>query len=628
MSKLGMKDKSLPSLRGAERRSHPFLILLCFVTALFASAAYSSAFPSSNINVPKVLSADEAFILDVSKENQALNFKWQISSCCYLYQSHTKALLTLPDSKTQSLFEKNEFPSGTEIDDPYFGHQTIYRQLLSMQENISHILAKIDSGKLILMVQYQGCAESGFCYPPEKKWFEIQVADHQIESILPTNEPQSADSAASTTQPENKGLLGDLAKRGLAANLAAFYFFGILLAFTPCVLPMIPILFGVIVGSKHLNTRKAFWLSLSYVISMAITYAIAGVLAATLGKNLQAFFQKPAIIIIFAALFVYLGSVQLGIVRLTFPHHHRFKELLHRLHTKQESGTYIGAAIMGILATLISSPCISAPMIVALSYISTKGDLLLGASTLFMLGAGLGTILLIIGTLGGKYVPKSGPWLHTTNHLFAILMFGLSIWLLERVLSGPVILVLWGLLALFTAWCMKTFRMRTGFTGHLGMIFVLYAGILFWGAFLGESSAIKPLQFNPWKDSDKAELQFKTIDSLEQYNLLKDAAKKANRPVFLVFYAKWCMSCQHLEHDIFTRGQIQQGLRGWELIRADITDYNKANQQLMKHFDVIGPPAILFIRTDGSELSKFRMIGDVDDKELLKNIENAKNELG
>jgi thiol:disulfide interchange protein DsbD len=254
---------------------------------------------------------------------------------------------------------------------------------------------------------------------------------------------------------------------------------------------------------------------------------------------------------------------------------------------------------------------------------------MLGGSALLALGLGMGTVLLALGTIGARFLPKSGPWMHHVNQVFSIVMFGLSIWLLGRIYHSPWILVLWGILGLFVAWCMNTFRARTGWSGRIGMIFVFYSAILFWGAIQGEQNPVKLLSFNPWKQSVESsnKMVFENIDSIASFDEIKAKTQKMSKPMMLVFYADWCISCQHLEHEVFTNSVVQKGLKSWQVVRADVSSYNEANQQLLKHFDLIGPPAVLFFDEKGSELKNYRIIGEISVKHFLAKFNAMQPEL-
>ncbi|MGD9591962.1 MAG: protein-disulfide reductase DsbD [Candidatus Berkiella sp.] len=597
---------------------HNLVIYLIFILCLCAKQA--SADPLSSLGIPKVVPLEAAFVLELSHQDNILKANWQIAPSCYLYQNSIQFNITI-DNQNQQL-PVNDFPEGIVIDDPTFGKQITYQQMLDVDLNLSEILKKENQSTAMLTVAYQGCAKSGFCYPPVEKYFELTISNHQLQAINISTTKHIAD--AHSKDHDSPIILDDVSHLaaapttafGYLSSIGTFYLFGLLLTFTPCVWPMIPILAGIIVGQSHLNTKKAFWLSLCYVLSMAFSYALAGIIAATLGKNLQASLQHPAIIISFSVLFALLGLMQLGIIRINMPAHFRLKDILHALHAKQESGTYIGAAIMGVLATLISSPCVTPALIFALGYISHSGNVLLGGSALLAMGLGMGTILLGIGTLGGKFLPRSGAWMHHVNQVFAIIMFGLSIWMLSRFYQQAWILVLWGLLSLFIAWCMNTFKKSASISARLGMLFVVVALFFFWGAFQGYKEPLQVFSFltgHTQQSTDK----FQTVTTKDELENLLEKARVANKPALVDFYADWCVACRHMEHEVFEDQAVLDQLKNWELIRVNVTTFNSEAESLLKKFDLIGPPAVLFFSPNASELTKYRIIGEVSKKQFL-----------
>lgn len=611
------------------------LILLSF------TGVASSKLPfSANTST---LPVEQAFILNVSQENDSVHAKWQIANGSYLYQEKLQLSLFDQEGKERWVSQKKDLPGAIVVEDPYFGTQSIYRETLDVSIPLRTYLKETAKSTLFLQAEYQGCSESGFCYPPQAQWFEIQIADHKITSAFPLqhnpleNINHSGQSDKTLVESSENSALDDLKKKPeetkhILGAIATFYFIGILLSFTPCVLPMIPILFGIIVGQKHLNTRKAFRISLTYVLSMAITYALAGIVVAKLGKNLQAHFQYPIVIILFAALFVVLGLMQIGVIYIKIPRYFSVKEILTKLHAKQESGTYIGAAIMGVLATLISSPCVTAPLIGALGYISQSGNVLLGGSALLAMGLGMGTVLLILGTLGGKYIPKAGVWMHTVNRVFAIAMFAFSIWLLDRVFHGPWILVLSAALCFYIAWCLMTTHTHKNWYHGLGFLFVLYALILLWGAFLKQTNPFTPLLYNPWKNAihsfTEPTVHFETVHSVAALDQVQTLAKEQGRPMIGIFSAEWCTNCRQLEATVFTDPAILKELKDWEVVHLDVTKFsNKDAQALLQKFGVVGPPAILFFNKMGQELESHRIIGVVTVKDFKQQLKAVRQEL-
>ena len=603
------------------------ILMLCLL--MTQSAPASSL---TKLGIPKIVPLESAFVLDVTFEGNVLKANWNIAPDCYLYQNSIKFTLNASD-KTEHL-PINSFPDGIEINDPTFGNLITYQHALSLNVDLSKALQKTNQSLSILTIEYQGCAKSGFCYPPVVKSFDLKISDHQLTSIAITTD-KSSNTTADHTKNESKSKLIDDAKLaqppattvGYLSSIGTFYLLGLLLTFTPCVWPMIPILAGVIVGQSHLNTRKAFWLSLCYVLSMALSYAIAGVIAASLGKNLQASLQHPAIIISFSILFALLGLMQLGIIRINMPPHFRLKDILHALHAKQESGTYIGAAIMGMLATVISSPCVTPALIFALGYISHSGNVLLGGSALLAMGLGMGSILLIIGTLGGKFLPRSGPWMHHVNQVFAIIMFGLSIWTLDRFYHQPWTLVLWGILCLFIAWCMNTFRKSANVSARFGVLFVVLALCFFYGAYRGDKDPQAVFASFAGHPQEISKDKFQTITTDSELNDLLSKARQASKPALVVIYADWCVACQHMEHEVFSSSQVLTQLQNWVLIRVDVTTFNANAETILKKFDLIGPPAVLFFSPDVAELTKYRIIGGVPKKQFLAQLALANSEI-
>lgn len=607
-----------------DKRKYNFIVIvLMLLISTTNIQAQINQSPHSTLPFPKVLASDQAFMLNVAFQNSLVKFQWQIAPGCYLYKDRLHVFLVQKDLSKVSLMAHTKLPDALRIDDPSFGPEFIYKDQLTLPISLSDYVK--EQSNLKLQVQYQGCAESGFCYPPVTKWFEATIANNQIQTLTPLpGAPQLASTPTKVESPKpSKGLMSLEGKSNFSIILS-FYIVGILLTFTPCVLPMIPILFGVIVGESHLNTRKAFWLSLVYVLSMSFTYALAGIVFATLGKNLQALFQKPIAVFSFAALFFYLALVQLGVTRFHFPQ--RFQDMLTKLHHKQTSGSYISAAVMGILATLIASPCVSAPLLGALGYISQSGNIVLGGSALLAMGLGMGTLLLVVGTLEGKLLPKKGPWMHAVNQIFAIMMFGIGVWLLDRIIPHSITLALWGVILIFAAYCMGTFRKQSGYAGRAGFALVIYAFVLFWGTWHGEEDPMKPLLTGFWGDTEKQSSLFATIDSEQALTPILEAAKQQQRPLMLVFSAEWCTACKHLEHKVFTDASVQESLSHLTLIRADMSPYNETNQNLLQKFALVGPPAILFFDKNGRELTSYRIIGEVSPKEFLTHLNQVKKD--
>jgi thiol:disulfide interchange protein DsbD len=583
-----------------------FVLSLLFMQPLYADPSLNSF---NSMNIPRVLAADEAFEVTLSHKDSMLNVSWKIAPNCYLYRDSIK-VYAKKSHENHELLKETSLPSGVIIQDPEQGEQSVYTDSLNVSVDLGELIKQLKQKALIIEVEYQGCAKSGFCYPPINKLYKVTLEKQAIQniSVLGEHEEIQVEEPISSPMPDS-----------YLAAFAAFYALGLLLSFTPCVLPMIPIVFVVVVGQAHLSTRRAFTVSLCYVLSMAITYAIAGVVVATLGKNLQAYMQKPLVLILFASFFVYLGLMQIGIGKISLPS--KMRDWLHTSANKQASGSYIGAAAMGILSTLIASPCVSGPMMGALAYISQRNDIYLGAISLFALGLGMGTLLIVIGTLEGKYLPKKGPWMHAINQVFSFILFGMSIWLLDRLLPGSIMLALWGLLLLLGAYWLGTFSLQPNRSGRFGAILVICAAMLFWGSWNGAEDPLDPFCLASQTKSPEAKLM-STIYSLEELDTQKQIAKKFQKPLMVFVHADWCVSCKHFEHEVLALPAIQKKLAAWEQVNVDITKNDKANQLFLQKFDLVGPPVVLFFDSNGKELAEFRVFGEVSEEDFAKKLDN------
>ena len=387
------------------------------------------------------LPVDQAFQFQLSASNtDSLIANWQIAKGYYLYKNRFAFKVIEPKT---ALLGNIVLPKGILKNDKILGPHEVYENQLQ----ISLPVANSTQQNLVLQINYQGCSSEGFCYPPQLKQFSVdatgQVTEQMLAKIMPMNV------AINTTPNQTDKLSNILQNRQGVIAISIFLLLGILLAFTPCVLPMIPILAGILAGQDGLGTRRAFLLSLTYVLSMACTFAIAGILVATLGSNIQVILQNPWVLGIFSLLFLILAMSLFGFFELKLPNY--FEQKIAKMSHKQKSGNFLGVAMMGILATLIVSPCVSAPLVGALAYIAQTGDKLFGAMALFALGFGMGLPLLLVGGSLGKWLPKSGPWLEKTKAILGVLLLAVAIDLLSRFMPMPIILILSGVTFIIAA---------------------------------------------------------------------------------------------------------------------------------------------------------------------------------
>jgi len=550
------------------------------------------------------LPVDEAFRFDaLAQGSDQVRLNWEIADGYYLYRARIKVATTA----TGAQLGTPQMPAGQVKNDEYFGRQEIYHHELKVTVPV----ARAAGGTLTLPleVSYQGCAEAGLCYPPQTKTVTLTLAAGGAAAV--TGAGGSAGGGTATGgEFLSQNWFADLLRGGnVFVMLAWFYLGGLLLAFTPCVLPMVPILSGIIVGGGgQVTTRRAFTLSLTYVLGMALTYAVAGVISAAAGKEVQAIFQQWWVIALFAALFVALGLSMFGLFTLQMPA--AVQSRLAQLSNRQSAGTLGGVAVMGALSALIVTTCVAPVLVGALLVISQTGAIARGGVALFASGLGMGTPLLVVGASAGKLLPRAGPWMDLIKKVFGVLMLAVAAWMLARIVAPRAVLILWAVPALVLAWLLwSELRRRSGLVWALrgvGTLAGLYGLALLTGAALGGTDPLAPL---PMFAPRTSELAFQRIHSLADLEREVAQAKSQGRGVLVDFSADWCTSCKEMERYTFTDPGVQRALKGTVLLRADVTDNNADDQALLKHFGIFGPPTIAFYGSDGTERSKFRVVG-------------------
>ncbi len=555
----------------------------------------------------KPLSADQAFVFSSSlNKNNQLVLKWEMAPGYYLYKDQF-TFTPAPTSKVK--IGAVALPEGHAKQDSIRGNYQTYTG--SLQVPVSLVGSE---GQLVLGVSYQGCSEDGFCYPPLKKYISLNISGD--------NKPVVTNHANAKRVASNHQKVANLLMGGHPILiLLSFLGLGILLAFTPCVLPMVPILSSIIVGQgKSITTSKAFFLSLTYVLGMALMYAAAGMMVASLGGSLQVQFQKPWVILLFSGLFVLLALSLFGFYELSLP-----RSVQQRVTTwsnKQKGGTYISVFLMGALSALIVSPCVSAPLVGVLAYIAESGNVILGGVALLALGLGMGIPLLLIGVSAGKLLPKAGPWMEGIKKFCGVLMLGLAILMLGRILPGTVTLLLWAALFVGSAVFMGAFNTAhshlTRLNKGIGLVCLMYATVLMVGAVLGNSDPFRPLagvKFFNYQLARERNLSFTVLQDMSQLNQQLEIAKADGKPVIIDFYADWCASCITMDNTVFTHPKVKRALQDFVLLRANVTDNNGFDQALLKRFNVIAPPTVLFFNREGGLVQS--IAGEVDAKEFL-----------
>lgn len=449
-----------------------------------------------------------------------------------------------------------------------------------------------------LLLSYQGCSEMGLCYNPYAKEFPLSLDISKLEGQTSTLELSETDTIANTIKSGNIGIV-----------LLTFLGFGLLLAMTPCVFPMIPIISGVIVSQgKGLTTRKAFALSVVYVLAMAVAYTIAGVLAGLFGANLQAALQMPWVIYSFSLVFVALAMSMFGLYELKLP-----DALVTKISSGGNRGGYIGVAIMGFLSALIVGPCVAAPLAGALVYIGQTGDAVLGGMALFSMSIGMGLPLIAVGVSAGKFMPKPGAWMTMVSAIFGVMMLAIAIWMLEKILDPSIIMVMYSILGIGFSLYLGVFETDHHFFKHsIAMIIFVYSIALFIGFLAGHSSMIKPLGFlnqsAVLQDTNKKTVQensFLVINSIEELDVV--LSTNNGKKILLDFSADWCTSCKELEDITFTDADVIEKMSEFVLVHADVTANTDQEKLLSKKYGVFGPPVLIFF-DENTEVQKSKTI--------------------
>lgn len=556
--------------------------------------------------------------LDQYSGNQLI-LNWQIEEGYYLYKDKFSVQSTDPNIIVSNLV----LPKGKSKQDPAFGLTEVYygQNNALMQFGLNDTsLDKID-----LEVAYQGCKEDSVCYPPIKKLIPVAISSVDTTAFASTNEK-----ASGTLLSEQDSITQKLKDKSLLINILSFFGFGLLLSLTPCIFPMIPILSGIIVGEGNRITRsRAISLSITYVIAMALTYAVLGVIAGMFSFNLQAASQNIWVLSLFSGVFVLLALSMFGFYELQLPSSWQSK--LSSSQDQSKRGTLKGAAAMGVLSAVIVGPCVAPPLAGALLYISQTGDALLGGLALFALGMGLGVPLLIVGASSGELLPRAGAWMETIKRIFGVIMLGVAIWFLERVLPESVVLMLWAALLITTAIFIGALDRIESTTTHwqrlwkgLGLVILVYGAILIVAAASGGGTVLKP--FNQSFSTNavvKEGLPFKYVASLEEFDQELQQASIEGKPVMLDFYADWCIACIELEKYTYPDPGVQASLKDVTLLKVDVTKNNEMDKALLKHFELFGPPAILFFKDNKAEIKSHRLVGFIKAEPFVQHIEQA-----
>ena len=566
--------------------------LFLFFLLLISGVAQAGTNPFET--KPEFLPVEKAFVFTSERlESGETQLYWQITDGYYLYQKRLKF-----DGLPAEL--RPVLPEGESHSDEFFGEQQVYRQGLEL---------KIPAGATgQIKVGFQGCADAGLCYPPQ-----TQVVDLGGSAVT-----------SAANEAPDQALASGLQQRALGWSLLVFFGLGLLLAFTPCTLPMLPILAGLIVGSGA-TPKRGFALAASYVVSMALVYAAMGVLAALLGANLQALLQNPWLLGSFAAVFVLLALPMFGFFELQLPV--AVRDRLENVSRNQRGGSLIGAGVLGALSGLLVGPCMTAPLAGALLYIAQSGNALHGGLILFAMGIGIGVPLLLLVTVGNRFLPKPGAWMNLLKGVFGFLFLATALLMLRPVLDQSLWVGLCGALLLIAAY--SAWKQSEGFgrVAHLfgasSLLLGVWGSLLMIGAAGGSDDLLKPLQVFSTANASNVTRPvghdaFTTIKDPAVLQRELDAAQAQGQWVLLDYYADWCVSCKVMEKQVFGQTRVLDALSDVRLLRLDVTADNAASRELLGRYKVPGPPSFLWIGADGIERRSQRITGEVDADTFLQ----------
>jgi thiol:disulfide interchange protein DsbD len=565
------------------------------------------------------LMPDQAF-KPYAKVNESSEIVTGVTIVPQIYLYKDKLSITLVDAKGVSI-EKIDAPKAVD----HMG-DAVY---LKSPKFIVHL--KSDSSvtgmqDVKLKIAYQGCSEQGLCYEPLEKIFPLKIDVDKLSSpsALPAlskvvQKPQQPVSVEQESAKSETDMIADTIKSSsFLVILATFFIFGLMLSLTPCVFPMIPIISGVIISQgEGLTTKKAFGLSLVYVLAMAAAYTIAGVLAGLFGSNLQAALQTPWVVYSFAGVFVALAFSMFGFYELKLP-----DALVSKVSQNSNRSGFAGVAIMGFLSALIVGPCVAAPLAGALVYIGQTGDALLGGSALFSMSLGMGLPLILVGVSAGKFMPKPGAWMTMVNEIFGVLMLGVAVWMLEKILPSNVIVFLYAMLGIGFSIYLGAFKEGHIFRRSIATVLFIYSLALFVSVLAGAASMTKPLGFLKAQTititaaaSAQKAIVFTKVHSIDELDALLQ--KNKGKKILLDFAADWCTSCKELEKVTFADPRVREKMGQFVLIRADVTANSAKEKALSRKYGLFGPPAILFFDEEGRLQKAKTIIGFIDPDEFL-----------
>lgn len=568
------------------------IIIFIFLSCNFAFANADNVF---NINAKIV-------------DGIGLNVEFNIDKKAYLYSDKIKISL-----ENKNITNFLNFPKSKQYND---------HQIYSDKFDILVPFGLINNlNNFSLKVDYSGCAYDGFCYQPLSKRIDVKKNDNIYEISISKTDPKkvlNGNNANTNSNYSHQNIAKNLSKNNIFISIITFFGYGLLLSLTPCILPMIPILSSIIISKGETGKKHSFLISFIYVFSMSIAYTIAGIFASIFGMSMQGLLQTPIIIISFSLIFVFFALCMFGVFKFQMP---LFIQNFINSKTKNKTG-FIGVAIMGFLSALIVGPCIAAPLAGALLFIAQSGNIFLGGITLFVMSFAMGIPLLIIGLGGKKFIPKPGIWMEEINKLFGFVMLAMAIWMLSRILSQNLTMLFYGIFGIFFAVFMGESNNEKNtlykFKKSICILIFIYSVLLIVGFASGATNLSKPLEnisINK-SDNNKKEISFKYAKNLKE---LEYIVANSTKPVMIDFWATWCVNCKEFENNIFNDPDVKRKISEFELVKIDITKNSNDDKEMMRKFEIYGPPAIVFFK-NGIELKNKQIVGLMNTKDFLNHI--------
>ncbi len=567
------------------------------------------------------LPPEQAFDMNARFDSaNELTVAWQIQPGYYLYRDKFEFFV---DGDIQ--LGTANLPNGVEHTDQNFGDVEVFYDYVEAKIPFSR--ASPSEMPVSIQAGFQGCKDNSICYPPMTRTMALTLPASAEFANSGTANAAANDSPVQIS--EQDFLANVITSDSMWAVLGTFYLLGLGLSLTPCVLPMIPILSSIITANGNVTPTKGFALSFSYVMGMAVTYTVAGALAAMAGGQIQAMFQQPWIISLFAAMFVFLALGMFGMYELQMPS--AIQSRVSALANKQKGGTFLGTALIGALSALIVTACVAPPLIATLAVMGQSGDVVRGASALFALSMGMGSPLLIVGASAGTLLPKAGPWMNTVKAAFGVMMIGVAIWMLDRILPGTTILLLWALLVFLSGVFLGAFDALPETAGPgkrfakgVGVLACLYGALMLIGATLGGENPLRPIPQSMFSGGGTMaapeQLEFRAVETVAELESALSEARSARQPVMIDFTAEWCVSCKEMEEYTFPDPGVVAALKPFLLLRADVTANNDDDQALLDYFNSYGPPTIAFFDAGGGVQNPYKLVGYVPAEKFAEHV--------